>query len=64
MAERLSAERTECLHRLQQHTELEKSEGEKRQVGLETATPCQLRGICSRVLFQQAEGMLEIYLIS
>uniref|UniRef100_A0A8C9L1T7 ANKR6 protein n=1 Tax=Pavo cristatus TaxID=9049 RepID=A0A8C9L1T7_PAVCR len=34
MAERLSAERTECLHRLQQHTELEKTEGEKRQVGL------------------------------
>ncbi|NXM62664.1 ANKR6 protein, partial [Illadopsis cleaveri] len=34
MAERLSAERTECLHRLQQHTELEKSEGEKRQISL------------------------------
>ncbi|XP_054851674.1 ankyrin repeat domain-containing protein 6 isoform X2 [Eublepharis macularius] len=34
MAERLSAERTECLHRLQQHAELEKNEGEKRQVSL------------------------------
>ncbi|NXO85307.1 ANKR6 protein, partial [Sitta europaea] len=34
MAERLSAERTECLHRLQQHTEQEKSEGEKRQISL------------------------------
>ncbi|NXD68584.1 ANKR6 protein, partial [Eolophus roseicapillus] len=34
MAERLSAERTECLHRLQQHTELEKNEGEKRQISL------------------------------
>ncbi|XP_062980951.1 ankyrin repeat domain-containing protein 6 isoform X2 [Elgaria multicarinata webbii] len=34
MAERLSAERTECLHRLQEHTELEKNEGEKRQMSL------------------------------
>nr|XP_006133358.1 ankyrin repeat domain-containing protein 6 isoform X4 [Pelodiscus sinensis] len=34
MAERLSAERTECLHRLQQHAELEKNEGEKRQISL------------------------------
>ncbi|NXE52309.1 ANKR6 protein, partial [Casuarius casuarius] len=34
MAERLSAERTECLHRLKQHTELEKNEGEKRQISL------------------------------
>ncbi|XP_042322443.1 ankyrin repeat domain-containing protein 6 isoform X4 [Sceloporus undulatus] len=34
MAERLSAERTECLHRLQEHTELERAEGEKRQVSL------------------------------
>ncbi|XP_077160587.1 ankyrin repeat domain-containing protein 6 isoform X12 [Paroedura picta] len=34
MAERLSAERTECLHRLQQHSELERNEGEKRQVSL------------------------------
>ncbi|KAJ6665802.1 hypothetical protein lerEdw1_001274 [Lerista edwardsae] len=34
MAERLSAERTECLHRLQQHSELEKTEGEKRQISL------------------------------
>lgn len=63
MAERLSAERTECLHRLQQHTELEKNEGEKRQVGLETPTPCLLRWISSRVSFQQAERILEIYLI-
>ncbi|XP_028578806.2 ankyrin repeat domain-containing protein 6 isoform X6 [Podarcis muralis] len=34
MAERLSAERTECLHRLQEHAELEKNEGEKRQISL------------------------------
>uniref|UniRef100_A0A8C6VEE3 Ankyrin repeat domain-containing protein 6 n=1 Tax=Naja naja TaxID=35670 RepID=A0A8C6VEE3_NAJNA len=33
MAERLSAERVECLHRLQ-HTELERNEGEKRQMSL------------------------------
>ncbi|XP_034264869.1 ankyrin repeat domain-containing protein 6 isoform X3 [Pantherophis guttatus] len=33
MAERLSAERVECLHRLQ-HTELERNEGEKRQLSL------------------------------
>ncbi|XP_015672865.1 ankyrin repeat domain-containing protein 6 [Protobothrops mucrosquamatus] len=33
MAERLSAERAECLHRLQ-HTELERNEGEKRQLSL------------------------------
>lgn len=32
MVERLSAERTECLNRLQQHTAAEKQEGEKRQV--------------------------------
>uniref|UniRef100_A0A8C0V5V4 Ankyrin repeat domain-containing protein 6 n=1 Tax=Cyanistes caeruleus TaxID=156563 RepID=A0A8C0V5V4_CYACU len=45
MAERLSAERTECLHRLQQHTELEKSEGEKRQISLvdELKTWCLLK---------------------
>ncbi|NXQ58302.1 ANKR6 protein, partial [Anthoscopus minutus] len=45
MAERLSAERTECLHRLQQHTELEKSEGEKRQTSLvdELKTWCLLK---------------------
>ncbi|KFO87143.1 Ankyrin repeat domain-containing protein 6 [Buceros rhinoceros silvestris] len=45
MAERLSAERTECLHRLQQHAELEKSEGEKRQVSLvdELKTWCMLK---------------------
>ncbi|XP_053143357.1 ankyrin repeat domain-containing protein 6 isoform X3 [Hemicordylus capensis] len=34
MAERLSAERTECLQRLQQHDELEKNEREKRQISL------------------------------
>ncbi|XP_048350394.1 ankyrin repeat domain-containing protein 6 isoform X3 [Sphaerodactylus townsendi] len=34
MAERLSAERTECLHRLQQHSELERNEREKQQVSL------------------------------
>ncbi|XP_061479307.1 ankyrin repeat domain-containing protein 6 isoform X2 [Rhineura floridana] len=34
MAERLSAERTECLHRLQENTELERHEGEKRQMSL------------------------------
>ncbi|XP_067150097.1 ankyrin repeat domain-containing protein 6 isoform X6 [Apteryx mantelli] len=45
MAERLSAERTECLHRLQQHTELEKNEGEKRQFSLvdELKTWCMLK---------------------
>ncbi|NWW91190.1 ANKR6 protein, partial [Rhynochetos jubatus] len=45
MAERLSAERTECLHRLQQHAELEKNEGEKRQVSLveELKTWCMLK---------------------
>ncbi|XP_075563274.1 ankyrin repeat domain-containing protein 6 isoform X2 [Pelecanus crispus] len=45
MAERLSAERTECLHRLQQHSELEKSEGEKRQISLvdELKTWCTLK---------------------
>ncbi|XP_030908558.1 ankyrin repeat domain-containing protein 6 isoform X7 [Melopsittacus undulatus] len=45
MAERLSAERTECLHRLQQHTELEKKEGEKRQISLvdELKTWCMLK---------------------
>ncbi|NXS44366.1 ANKR6 protein, partial [Balaeniceps rex] len=45
MAERLSAERTECLHRLQQHTELEKNEGEKRQISLvdELKTWCTLK---------------------
>ncbi|NXI53174.1 ANKR6 protein, partial [Chloroceryle aenea] len=45
MAERLSAERTECLHRLQQHTELEKNEGEKRQSSLvdELKTWCMLK---------------------
>ncbi|NXN27464.1 ANKR6 protein, partial [Nycticryphes semicollaris] len=45
MAERLSAERTECLHRLQQHTQLEKNEGEKRQISLvdELKTWCLLK---------------------
>ncbi|NWT94778.1 ANKR6 protein, partial [Urocynchramus pylzowi] len=45
MAERLSAERTECLQRLQQHSELEKSEGEKRQISLvdELKTWCLLK---------------------
>ncbi|XP_010181581.1 PREDICTED: ankyrin repeat domain-containing protein 6 isoform X1 [Mesitornis unicolor] len=45
MAERLSAERTECLHRLQQHAELEKTEGEKRQISLvdELKTWCLLK---------------------
>uniref|UniRef100_A0A8C3BU32 Ankyrin repeat domain 6 n=1 Tax=Cairina moschata TaxID=8855 RepID=A0A8C3BU32_CAIMO len=45
MAERLSAERTECLHRLQQHAELEKNEGEKRQMSLvdELKTWCMLK---------------------
>ncbi|NXS09377.1 ANKR6 protein, partial [Neodrepanis coruscans] len=45
MAERLSAERTECLQRLQQHTELEKNEGEKRQISLvdELKTWCLLK---------------------
>ncbi|XP_068921246.1 ankyrin repeat domain-containing protein 6 isoform X5 [Petaurus breviceps papuanus] len=45
MAERLSAERSDCLNRLQQHTELEKHEGEKRQVSLvdELKTWCMLK---------------------
>uniref|UniRef100_A0A5F8HJA9 Ankyrin repeat domain-containing protein 6 n=1 Tax=Monodelphis domestica TaxID=13616 RepID=A0A5F8HJA9_MONDO len=45
MTERLSAERSECLNRLQQHTELEKHEGEKRQVSLvdELKTWCMLK---------------------
>ncbi|NXA45328.1 ANKR6 protein, partial [Nothocercus julius] len=45
MAERLSAERTECLHRLQQHVELQRSEGEKRQISLvdELKTWCTLK---------------------
>ncbi|NXA35555.1 ANKR6 protein, partial [Eudromia elegans] len=45
MAERLSAERTECLHRLRQHAELQKNEGEKRQVSLvdELKTWCLLK---------------------
>uniref|UniRef100_A0A8C8TTI8 Ankyrin repeat domain 6 n=1 Tax=Peromyscus maniculatus bairdii TaxID=230844 RepID=A0A8C8TTI8_PERMB len=34
MVERLSAERTECLNRLQRHAAAEKQEGEKRQVSL------------------------------
>ena len=44
MAERLSAERTECLHRLQQHSELEKTEGEKRQVGIVVLLTASLHG--------------------
>ncbi|XP_071301926.1 ankyrin repeat domain-containing protein 6 isoform X8 [Agelaius tricolor] len=62
MAERLSAERTECLHRLQQHTELEKSEGEKRQVGLHTATPSNSVPwqVSSGVSFQQAENIRDV----
>ncbi|XP_068005689.1 ankyrin repeat domain-containing protein 6 isoform X4 [Melanerpes formicivorus] len=45
MAERLSAERAECLQRLQQHAELQKSEGEKRQMSLvdELKTWCMLK---------------------
>uniref|UniRef100_A0A7M4FII7 Ankyrin repeat domain 6 n=1 Tax=Crocodylus porosus TaxID=8502 RepID=A0A7M4FII7_CROPO len=45
MSERLSAEKTECLHRLQQHAELEKNEGEKRQISLvdELKTWCMLK---------------------
>ncbi|NXH18940.1 ANKR6 protein, partial [Bucco capensis] len=45
MAERLSAERTECLQRLQQHSELQKQEGEKRQISLvdELKTWCMLK---------------------
>ncbi|XP_043366588.1 ankyrin repeat domain-containing protein 6 isoform X3 [Dermochelys coriacea] len=45
MAERLAAERRECLHRLQQHAELEKTEREKRQISLvdELKTWCMLK---------------------
>nr|KAF6503859.1 ankyrin repeat domain 6 [Rousettus aegyptiacus] len=45
MVERLSAERTECLNRLQQHSDMEKHEGEKRQMSLveELKTWCMLK---------------------
>ncbi|XP_015413167.1 PREDICTED: ankyrin repeat domain-containing protein 6 isoform X3 [Myotis davidii] len=45
MVERLSAERTECLSRLQQHSDTEKLEGEKRQMSLvdELKTWCMLK---------------------
>ncbi|XP_053446979.1 ankyrin repeat domain-containing protein 6 isoform X2 [Nycticebus coucang] len=45
MVERLSAERTECLTRLQQHSDAEKCEGEKRQMSLvdELKTWCMLK---------------------
>ncbi|XP_008147654.2 ankyrin repeat domain-containing protein 6 isoform X4 [Eptesicus fuscus] len=45
MVERLSAERTECLGRLQQHSDTEKLEGEKRQMSLvdELKTWCMLK---------------------
>ncbi|XP_006156185.2 ankyrin repeat domain-containing protein 6 [Tupaia chinensis] len=45
MLERLSAERTECLNRLQQHSDIEKHEGEKRQMSLvdELKTWCMLK---------------------
>ncbi|XP_032194953.1 ankyrin repeat domain-containing protein 6 isoform X6 [Mustela erminea] len=45
MVERLSAERTECLNRLQQHSDTEKHEGEKRQTSLvdELKTWCMLK---------------------
>ncbi|KAM4866317.1 ankyrin repeat domain-containing protein 6 isoform 2-T3 [Thomomys bottae] len=45
MVERLSAERTECLNRLQQHCDAEKHEGEKRQMSLvdELKTWCMLK---------------------
>ncbi|XP_032131150.1 ankyrin repeat domain-containing protein 6 isoform X7 [Sapajus apella] len=45
MVERLSAERTECLNRLQQHSDTQKHEGEKRQISLvdELKTWCMLK---------------------
>ncbi|KAI5256379.1 ankyrin repeat domain-containing protein 6 isoform X2 [Manis pentadactyla] len=45
MVERLSAERTECLSRLQQHADAERHEGEKRQLSLvdELKTWCMLK---------------------
>ncbi|XP_045150362.1 ankyrin repeat domain-containing protein 6 isoform X4 [Echinops telfairi] len=45
MVERLSAERTECLSRLQQHSDAERHEGEKRQMSLveELKTWCMLK---------------------
>ncbi|XP_007949034.1 ankyrin repeat domain-containing protein 6 [Orycteropus afer afer] len=45
MVERLSAERTECLNRLQQHSDMEQHEGEKRQMSLvdELKTWCILK---------------------
>ncbi|XP_004404363.1 PREDICTED: ankyrin repeat domain-containing protein 6 isoform X3 [Odobenus rosmarus divergens] len=45
MVERLSAERTECVTRLQQHSDAEKHEGERRQMSLvdELKTWCMLK---------------------
>ncbi|XP_064453939.1 ankyrin repeat domain-containing protein 6 isoform X1 [Mirounga angustirostris] len=45
MVERLAAERTECVTRLQQHSDTEKHEGEKRQMSLvdELKTWCMLK---------------------
>ncbi|XP_075410885.1 ankyrin repeat domain-containing protein 6 isoform X2 [Tenrec ecaudatus] len=45
MVERLSAERTECLNRLQQHSDAERHEGEKRQMSVveELKTWCLLK---------------------
>ncbi|XP_006748431.2 ankyrin repeat domain-containing protein 6-like isoform X1 [Leptonychotes weddellii] len=45
MVERLAAERTECMTRLQQHSDTEKHEGEKRQMSLvdELKTWCMLK---------------------
>ncbi|XP_055981323.1 ankyrin repeat domain-containing protein 6 isoform X2 [Sorex fumeus] len=45
MVERLSAERTECLNRLQHHSDMEKHEEEKRQMSLvdELKTWCMLK---------------------
>ncbi|XP_029800703.1 ankyrin repeat domain-containing protein 6 isoform X5 [Suricata suricatta] len=45
MVERLSAERTECLNRLQQHSDTEKHDGERRQMSLvdELKTWCMLK---------------------
>ncbi|XP_077911129.1 ankyrin repeat domain-containing protein 6 isoform X3 [Halichoerus grypus] len=45
MVERLAAERTECVTRLQQHSDAEKHEGEKRQMSLvdELKTWCMLK---------------------
>lgn len=46
MVERLSAERAECLNRLQQHAAAEKQEGEKRQVNISQPFAAESLPVC------------------